>query len=108
VEWIGPTVSRLFNHISSFSNNISLVEIVVDLPHDNPEVDSITPLDGEGANWHERRDLRYVFAASFSKDIPNLKRLLLPEDYTFLPVAEGLRGRRTGKDGRDVYSSYGL
>ena len=28
-------------------------ELVVDLPRDTPEVDSITPLWG-GANWHER------------------------------------------------------
>ncbi|NLK25385.1 MAG: NADH-quinone oxidoreductase subunit C [Euryarchaeota archaeon] len=69
-------------HISSFSNNIT-VEIVVDLPHDNPEVDSITPLWG-GANWHERET--YDMFGIIFKGHPNLKRLLLPEDYTFFPL----------------------
>lgn len=78
-------------HISSFSNNIT-VEIVVDLPHDNPEIDSITPLWG-GANWHERE--AYDMFGIIFKGHPNLKRLLLPEDYTFFPMRKECEaGRR--------------
>ncbi|NLI74398.1 MAG: NADH-quinone oxidoreductase subunit C [Euryarchaeota archaeon] len=69
-------------HITSYASNIT-AEIVVDLPHDEPEVDSITPLWG-GANWHERETFD-MFGIIF-KNHPNLKRLLLPEDYKFFPM----------------------
>jgi NADH-quinone oxidoreductase subunit C len=69
-------------HITSLSNNMT-VEIVVDLPHDNPEVDSITPLWG-GANWHERE--AYDMFGIIFKGHPKLERLLLPADYTFFPM----------------------
>ena len=69
-------------HITSYSSNITL-EIVVDLPHDEPEVDSVTPL-WQGANWHERETFD-MFGIVF-KGHPNLKRLLLPEDYKFFPM----------------------
>jgi len=69
-------------HISSYFNNIT-VEIIVDLPHDEPEVDSVTPL-WAGANWHERETFD-MFGIVF-KGHPNLRRLLLPEDYSFFPM----------------------
>ncbi|HOQ25301.1 MAG TPA: NADH-quinone oxidoreductase subunit C, partial [Methanomassiliicoccaceae archaeon] len=55
----------------------------VDLPHDEPVVDSVTPLWG-GANWHERET--YDMFGIIFKGHPNLKRLLLPEDYKFFPM----------------------
>ncbi len=69
-------------HICSYSSNIT-IEIVVDLPHDNPEVDSVTPL-WEGANWHERE--AYDMFGIIFRGHPRLERILLPEDYTFFPM----------------------
>lgn len=78
-------------HISSYSSNIT-VEIVVDLPRDNPEIDSITPLWG-GANWHERETYD-MFGIVFTGH-PKLERLLLPADYTFFPMKKDCEtGRR--------------
>jgi len=78
-------------HITSYDSNIT-AEIVVDLPHDNPEVDSVTPL-WQGANWHERET--YDMFGIIFKGHPNLKRLLLPEDYTFFPMRKDCEaGRR--------------
>ncbi len=69
-------------HITSYTSNIT-VEIVVDLDHKSPDVDSITPLWG-GANWHERET--YDMFGIVFKGHPNLKRILLPEDYAFFPM----------------------
>jgi NADH-quinone oxidoreductase subunit C len=68
--------------LASYSSSIN-VEIVVDLPHDNPEVDSISNLWG-GANWHERE--AYDMFGIIYKGHPRLERLLLPQDYTFFPM----------------------
>jgi NADH-quinone oxidoreductase subunit C len=78
-------------HITSLINNIT-VEIVVDLPHEDPQVDSVTPLWG-GANWHERE--AYDMFGIIFKDHPKLERLLLPADYTFFPMRKDCEtGRR--------------
>ncbi|MDW5561988.1 MAG: NADH-quinone oxidoreductase subunit C [Methanomassiliicoccus sp.] len=69
-------------HLTSYTSNIT-AEIVVDLPRDNPEVDSIAPLWG-GANWHERE--AYDMFGIIFKGHPKLERLLLPADYTFFPM----------------------
>ncbi len=69
-------------HISSIANKM-VAEIVVDLPKDKPEIDSITPL-WEGANWHERETydmFGFIFVGH-----PKLERILLPEDVTFFPL----------------------
>ncbi len=69
-------------HITSYTNEVTM-EIVVDLPHDNPEVDSIAPLWG-GANWHERE--AYDMFGIVFKGHPKLERILLPADYKFFPM----------------------
>ncbi len=74
-------------HISSFTNNIT-VEIVVDLPRDNPDIDSVTPLWG-GANWHERET--YDMFGFIFKGHPKLERILLPEDVTFFPLRKDFK-----------------
>ncbi len=76
-------------HISSYTNN-STIEIVVDLPHDDPEVDSVTPLWG-GANWHERET--YDMFGIIFKGHPNLKRIMLPQDYKFYPFRKDFEFR---------------
>ncbi len=74
-------------HISSTTNN-NVVEIVVDLPKDNPEVDSITPLWG-GANWHERET--YDMFGFIFKGHPKLERILMPEDTNFFPLRKDFK-----------------
>ncbi|MGD0818330.1 MAG: NADH-quinone oxidoreductase subunit C [Methanomassiliicoccales archaeon] len=78
-------------HISSYSNRI-VVEITVDLPKENPEVDSIAPLYG-GANWHERE--AYDMFGIVFKGHPKMERILLPQDYQFFPMRKDFEvGRR--------------
>ena len=74
-------------HITSYVNKIT-IEIVVDLPRDNPEVDSITPLWG-GANWHERE--AYDMFGIIFKNHPKLERILLDEDVQFFPMRKDFK-----------------
>lgn len=78
-------------HISSYANEC-VIEVTVDVPSDDPEVDSVTPLWG-GANWHER-EAHELFGIRF-KNHPKLERLLLPSDYEYYPFRKDvkLRGR---------------
>ena len=69
-------------HITSYSSNF-VAEITVDLPHDDPQVDSVTPL-WEGANWHERETYD-MFGIIFNNH-PRLERILLPEDVRYFPM----------------------
>lgn len=74
-------------HISSIANRI-VVEIVIDLPKDKPEIDSVTPL-WEGANWHERETydmFGFIFIGH-----PKPERILLPEDVTFFPLRKDFK-----------------
>ncbi len=75
-------------HITSYQSKIT-AEIIVDLPHDNPEVDSVTPLWG-GANWHERE--AYDMFGIVFKGHPDLRRVLLPDDYEFFPMRKRCEG----------------
>lgn len=74
-------------HITSYVNKIT-IEIIVDLPHDNPEVDSVTPLWG-GANWHERE--AYDMFGIIFKNHPKLERILLDEDVQFFPMRKDFK-----------------
>jgi NADH-quinone oxidoreductase subunit C len=73
-------------HICSYANSVT-IEITVDIPHDNPEVDSVTPLWG-GANWHERET--YDMFGIVFKGHPKLERILLPADYRFFPMRKDI------------------
>lgn len=74
-------------HITSYANSI-MVEIVVDLPHDNPEVDTISLLWG-GANWHERE--AYDMYGIIFKNHPKLERILLDESVQFFPMRKDFK-----------------
>ena len=69
-------------HICNCTDNVN-AQITVDIPHDEPEVDSVSNLWG-GANWHERE--AYDMYGIIFKGHPKLERLLLPQDYTFFPM----------------------
>jgi len=78
-------------HISSYANGC-VIEVTVDVPSDDAEVDSVTALWG-GANWHEREAYE-LFGIQF-KNHPKMERLLLPSDYGYYPFRKEfkLRGR---------------
>lgn len=69
-------------HITSYINNCCLIEIVVDLDHEKPEIDSVTPL-WEGANYHERET--YDMMGIVFKGHPDMRRIFLPDDTRFFP-----------------------
>ena len=96
--WTGATASRPSTISCSYSNNMT-VEIVVDLPHDDPEVDSVTPL-WEGANWHERE--AYDMFGIIFKGHPRLERILLPARTTPSSPCGRTARQGGGEDGRDV------
>jgi len=78
-------------HISSWANHI-MAEVLVDLPHDDPTVDSITPLWG-GANWHERE--AFDLMGVVFKGHPDLRRIMMPEEFKFHPLRKDFQvGRR--------------
>ena len=68
------------------------MSLKVQLPKDNPEVESVTPV-WKGANWYERETAE-LYGIKF-KNHPDLRPLLLPEGWN-----EGypLRKDWTGKD----------
>jgi NADH-quinone oxidoreductase subunit C len=78
-------------HISSWANHV-WAEVLVDLPHDDPTVDSITPLWG-GANWHERE--AFDLMGVIFKGHPDMRRIMLPEEFEFHPLRKDFKvGRR--------------
>jgi len=79
---------QAIHHLTSYRNNCCLIEIVVDLDRDNPEIDSITPLY-EGANYTERET--YDMLGIVFKGHPNLKRIFLPEDTQFYPLRKDFK-----------------
>ncbi len=74
-------------HISSYSNRC-LLEITVDIPTDDPEIDSIAPLWG-GADWHERETYD-MFGIKF-RNHPRMERIFLPEDTHYFPFRKDFK-----------------
>jgi NADH-quinone oxidoreductase subunit C len=91
VDWLAENKMQTVYHITSYANRVTL-EIVVDLPRDKPEVDSISNLWG-GANWHERETFD-MFGIIF-KGHPRLERILNPEGTEVFPFRKDfVTGRR--------------
>lgn len=91
VDWLVENKMQTVYHITSYANRVTL-EIVVDLPRDKPEVDSITYLWG-GANWHERE--AYDMFGIIFKGHPRLERILNPEGTEVFPFRKDfITGRR--------------
>jgi NADH-quinone oxidoreductase subunit C len=89
VDWV--THMQVVYHLSNYYNG-TLIEITVDVPNDDPCIDSVAKI-WEGADWHERETWE-LFGIVF-KGHPNLKRLLTPDDYEFFPFRKSykLRGQ---------------
>ncbi|MEM0448824.1 MAG: NADH-quinone oxidoreductase subunit C [Methanomassiliicoccales archaeon] len=91
VDWLAENKMQVVYHITSYANNVT-AELVVDLPRDKPEIDSISSLWG-GANWHERETWD-MFGIVF-KGHPKLERLLNPEGTQVFPFRKDfVSGRR--------------
>jgi len=69
-------------HLTSWSRNF-MVQINAIIPHDDPHIDSVTPL-WNGANVHERE--AYDLMGIVYDGHPNLTRILLPKDFVFFPL----------------------
>ncbi|MCL1905267.1 MAG: NADH-quinone oxidoreductase subunit C [Methanomassiliicoccaceae archaeon] len=78
-------------HLSNYCNG-TIAEITVDVPNDDPHIDSVA-LIWEGANWHERETYE-LFGIIFDGH-PKLERLLTPQNYEFFPFRKSykLRGQ---------------
>ena len=83
VDWL-PAEPRfeVVYHLHSLERNERL-RLKCRLPGENPEIDSVTEV-WRGANWYER-EVFDMFGVGF-RGHPNLKRILMPEDWTGNPL----------------------
>jgi NADH-quinone oxidoreductase subunit C len=89
VDWVDHM--QVVYHLSNYFTG-TIVEIAVDVPYDDPHVDSVAII-WEGADWHERETYE-LFGIIFDGH-PNLQRLLTPQNYEFFPFRKSykLRGQ---------------
>ena len=69
-------------HLTSWRNNV-MVQINAHIPHDDPHIDSLTPL-WNSANVHERE--AYDLMGIIYDGHPKLERILMPKDYEYHPL----------------------
>ena len=72
------------------------IRLKVELPDDDPQIDSVTSV-WKGANWFER-EVYDMFGIKF-KGHPDLRRILMPEDYEEYPLRKDfdVRNREPSK-----------
>ncbi len=73
----------MYYHLSSYSDNNKLLVVKVNIPKDNPEIHSVCSL-WSSADWMER-EVFDMFGIMFLNH-PNLKRILLPDDFIGHPM----------------------
>ncbi len=81
-------------HLIGVSSGAKVV-LKVDLPPDDPEVDSVTPV-WPGADWHERE--AWDLLGIRFRNHPNLKRILLWEGYEGHPLRKDFVDRRPQRE----------
>jgi len=74
-------------HIGSYSNGFML-QLSAEVPKDNPKIKSVSSL-WYGANYHERE--AYDLMGIIFEGHPNLKRILLPEDFEGHPLRKDFK-----------------
>ncbi len=84
------TTLQVVYHLSNYFSAVT-IELTVDVPVDDPHIESVTPLWG-GANWHERETYE-LFGIIFDNH-PKLERLLTPTEYEFFPFRKSYKLRR--------------
>lgn len=80
VDWIDNF--ELVYHVMNYQN-YCMAEIKVPVPKDETRLDSVSRIWG-GANWHEREAYDMMGIAFVGH--PDMRRILLPEDYKFFPL----------------------
>jgi len=87
----------LYYRLANLENNSEVWLVVENVPY-GAEVPSLYDIF-EGADWHER-ECYDLFGVRFSNH-PNLKRILLPEDYEGHPLLKSFPIDAPYKDYRD-------
>ena len=90
VDWIAQKHLEVVYHVSSLSHPVK-VEMKVLLPREDPRVRSVVPV-WASANWHERETYD-LFGVVFEGH-PDLRRILLPEDWMGHPLRKDYEDER--------------
>lgn len=90
VDWIADKQLEVVYNVSSLSHPVK-VEMKVFLPRDDPRVRSVVPV-WPAANWHERET--YDLFGIVFEGHPDLRRILLPEDWLGYPLRKDYEDER--------------
>jgi NADH-quinone oxidoreductase subunit C len=90
VDWIAEKQMEVVYNVSSLSHPVK-VEMKVFLPRDDPRVRSVVPV-WPAANWHERET--YDLFGIVFEGHPDLRRILLPEDWLGHPLRKDYEDER--------------
>jgi len=74
-------------HISSYSNK-TMIQLNAEVSKDDPKIRSVSEL-WYGANYHERE--AYDMMGIIFEGHPNLKRILLPDDFEGFPLRKDFK-----------------
>jgi NADH-quinone oxidoreductase subunit C len=107
VDYLGKKEVRfeVVYHLYSIRHRHTL-RIKAEVPEDDPSLDSVVSI-WDGANWHER-ECYDMFGITF-RGHPNLRRILLPEDWEGHPLRKDYPlqsdlGEREWKGMREVFT----
>ncbi|UCD91966.1 MAG: NADH-quinone oxidoreductase subunit C [Methanobacteriota archaeon] len=86
VDW--PENFECVYHITSYLEEY-MVELHVKIPKDDPKVDSLSPVwkGADFAEWEAYDMMGITFVGH-----PDLRRILLPEDYLYYPLRKDFKG----------------
>jgi len=90
VDWLEEKKMWVVYHITSYANRVT-AELIVELPRDQLEIDSISNLWG-GANWHERET--YDMYGIVFLGHPRMERILTPDGTDYFPYRKDFVGGR--------------
>lgn len=90
VDWIAQQKIEVVYNVSSLSHPVK-VEMKVLLPREDPRVRTVVPL-WASASWHERETYD-LFGVVFEGH-PDLRRILLPEDWMGYPLRKDYEDER--------------